>query len=111
MKPPRSQKSLDEAAFRRACQQAGIHTPPHCGPTVRELLVSLRSSPLLLTGLRDGYCHRATPTSKPLIGMAIKAGFARFVRDEKLYALTPAGETWLHELELHGLLKSEEAAA
>lgn len=109
---PLSEKARQCERFRKACQAAGIVTPPSCGPAVRDILVSLRSSPLLLLDkARDGYYHRATPTSKPLIGMAIKAGFARFVRDEKLYAITPAGETWLSELEIHGLLKSEEAAA
>lgn len=96
--------------FRKACAAAGIRTPPHCGPAVRELLLSLRTTPLLLDVTRRGNTRRATPRSQPVIGMAIKAGFARFVRDEKLYALTPAGESWLQELEIHGLLKSEEVA-
>jgi hypothetical protein len=109
---PLSQKAHECAAFRAACVKAGIRTPLNCGPAIRDLLVGLRSSPLLLLERgKDGYYHRATPTRQPLIGMAIKAGFARFVSDEKLYVITPAGETWLTELEIHGLIKSEEAAA
>ena len=107
---PLSEKAHQCHAFRQGCAAAGIATPPQCGPAIRDLLKSLRHSPLLLEVRSDAYHHRATPTSKPLIGMAIKAGFARFIRDERLYAITPAGETWLTELEIHGLLKSEEAA-
>lgn len=104
---PLSEKQHQRDLFIKACQQAGISTPMNCGPAVRDLLVSLRSAPLLLERGKDGHAHRATPMSKPLIGMAIKTGFARFVSDEKLYVLTPAGETWLSELEIHGLLTTE----
>lgn len=95
------------AHFRKACQRAGIHTPPNCGPAVRDVLLSLRASPLLLNTGRNKDYHRARPTDQPLIGMAIKTGFARFVADEKCYVITPAGETWLNELEIHGLLEGK----
>lgn len=40
-----------------------------------------------------------------------KAGLARFVVAEKIYVITPLGETWLTELEIHGLIDLGRAAA
>lgn len=37
------------------------------------------------------------------LGLAIGAGLARYHRDEGCYIITPDGETWLTELEIHGL--------
>lgn len=44
------------------------------------------------------------------LGLAIGAGLARFHCDEGCYVITPDGETWLSELEIHGLANAPTLA-
>lgn len=93
-------------AFRVACQRSGIATPARCGPTVRGLLLELRCQPLAVL-LAAGCTRSVKMPQHARLGVAIKAGLARFVPADKHYVITPAGETWLTELEIHGLLEDK----
>lgn len=89
---------MTSVQFQKACEQHGIHRPG-CGQKVRDLLKQLRGAPLAVQKSRAG----AKMPSHASLGLAVSAGLARFVRDEACFAITPDGETWLAELELHGL--------
>jgi hypothetical protein len=86
--------------FRRACIECGIYVE-RCGLAVRDLLIELRATPLPVGVSACGRCK--TPQHARL-GVAIKAGMARFVKEDRNYVITPRGETWLTELEIHGLI-------
>lgn len=86
--------------FSKAARVAGI-AHDRCGPAVRDLLLDLRQRPLPAHRPLSGGV--AMPRG-PSMGVAIRAGLARYVSDAGCYAITPAGETWLQELEIHGLL-------
>jgi hypothetical protein len=90
----------DVERFRRACIVCGIYIE-RCGLAVRDLLLELRSEPLPVGVSASGGAK--TPQHARL-GVAIKAKLARFVPEEKHYVITPSGETWLTELEIHGLI-------
>ena len=74
--------------FNVGCVKAGI-AHARCGLAVRDLLLQLRAKPM---------------PAHASMGVAIKQGLARFLPDQLCYAITPKGETWLTELEIHGLI-------
>lgn len=86
--------------FRRAGIECGIYIE-RCGLAVRDLLLELRTGPLPV-GISA--CGGMKTPQHARLGVAIKAKLARFVPEEKHYVITPSGETWLTELEIHGLI-------
>lgn len=86
--------------FSLECRKAGI-AHERCGPAVRDLLLGLRKEPLKAQVSSYGGAKMPKHAS---LGVAVQAGLARFMAGEKLYVITPLGETWLTELEIHGLL-------
>jgi len=81
--------------FMKQCKAAGLHYS-RCGPHARDLLKFLRSRPLTLAEARQ--MHRTQ------LGALISAGLARWLAEFQVYAITPSGETWLAELEIHQLI-------
>ncbi len=86
--------------FTVECRKAGI-AHERCGLAVRDLLLALRKEPL--KSQVSSYGGAKMPKHASL-GVAVKAGLARFIAVEKLYVITPSGETWLTELEIHGII-------
>ncbi len=84
--------------FARACKKAGLQQAG-CGIGVRDLLQQLRQGPLTCGRSRAGVSmpHAAA------MGPAVRAGLARYHAAERCFVISPAGETWLDELEVHGL--------
>ena len=44
------------------------------------------------------------------MGIAIMAGLVHYLPKETNYVIAPAGETWLTELEIHGLANNKDQA-
>ena len=76
-----------------------------CGLTAIRLALRLCSQPVTHEERVRG-CMKKTGMSS--MGALVKAGLARYVAAEKIYVITPAGETWLTELEIHGFLNVDE---
>ena len=89
---------MTSSQFQKACEVHGIHRKG-CGQKVRDLLKQLRAAPL---ASQKSHAGTKMPNHASL-GLAVGAGLARFIREETCFAITPDGETWLAELELHGL--------
>lgn len=94
-------------AFTLGCKAAGIYHE-RCGAAVRDLLLELREAPLRVQVSSYGGVKMPKHAS---MGVALQAGLARFVREDACYVITPAGLTWLTELESHGLMDLGRAAA
>ena len=90
--------SMTSNQFEQACRECGIYRK-RCGQKVRDLLQQLRCAPIAADKSRAG----TKMPNHASLGLAIGAGLARFHRDEGCYIITPDGETWLAELEIHGL--------
>ncbi|NBT32692.1 MAG: hypothetical protein EBT13_12560 [Rhodobacteraceae bacterium] len=84
--------------FKFACMKAGIYRKL-CGLSVRDLLKALKRHAITAGESRAG----TTVPEFASMGLAIKAGMARYQPDEKRFLITPDGEAWLQELEAHGL--------
>lgn len=98
--------SMTSNQFNVACVKAGI-AHPRCGMAVRDLLLQLRAKPMQAQINAQGGAKMPAHAS---MGVAIKQGLARFVPDQLCYVITPKGETWLRELEIHGLITLGRAA-
>lgn len=85
--------------FTVRCQALGIHHRA-CGPSVRDFLTDLRTTPLPLNTQRDNNYHRVT--THPALGKAVSAGLAALGED-RCFRITPKGEAWLHQLAQHQL--------
>jgi hypothetical protein len=90
--------SMTSNQFEQACRECGIYRK-RCGQKVRDLLQQLRCAPIAADKSRAG----TKMPNHASLGLAIGAGLARYHRDEGCYIITPDGETWLTELEIHGL--------
>lgn len=86
--------------FMLACRAAGVYIPG-CGLAIWDLLQELRGGPLEATAAAFGGLKMPKPAR---MGVALKHGLVRFDPATRMYAITPAGETWLTELEI-GLKK------
>lgn len=93
-----SPMTMTSNQFEKACREHGIHRP-RCGQGVRDLLKQLRCAPIAADKSRAG----TKMPNHASLGLAIGAGLARFHRHEGCYVITPDGETWLSELEIHNL--------
>lgn len=93
--------SMTSNQFNVACVKAGI-AHARCGMAVRDLMLHLRAKPMQAQINASGGAKMPAYAS---MGVAIKQGLARFVPDEICYVITPKGETWLTDLEIHGLLQ------
>ncbi len=95
--------SKESNRFSLACQKAGIYHDC-CGVAARDLLLELRGRPMVAT--QSPYGGLRMP--RPGMGQAVKTGLARFDPPARCYVITPAGETWLKQLEQHGLLAEKQ---
>jgi len=86
--------------FHLRCEAAGI-AQERCGPKARDLLLDLRKQPLRAQVSSYGGVKMPRHAS---LGVALKARLVRYLPAERAYVITPAGETWLTELETHGLI-------
>jgi hypothetical protein len=107
--------SKTSAHFSERCIRAGLNHRG-CGLSAVEMLLQMRSAPLVPQCVRDPKARGGVTFSVPgngngAMGALIRNGLARFHRDQACYAITPNGETWLTELEIHGLIKNEEVSA
>lgn len=98
--------SKESNRFHLACQAAGI-AHQRCGPRVRDLLLELRCAPLQAQVSSYGGVKMPRHVS---LGVALKAGLARYLAADREYAITPLGEAWLMELEIHGLINLGRSA-
>lgn len=98
--------SMTSNQFSVACVKAGI-THERCGMAVRDLLLQLRAKPMQVLVSASGGAKMPACAS---MSVAIKQGLARFLPDQRCYTITPKGETWLTELEIHGLIAMGRAA-
>lgn len=89
---------MNSNQFEQACSERGIYRKG-CGQKVRDLLQQLRCAPIAAGKSRAG----TKMPNHASLGRAIGAGLARFHRAEGCYVITPDGEVWLSELEIHGL--------
>lgn len=91
--------------FTDRCIRMGIHHRG-CGQSARDLLKRLRCAPIMAE------CKKAAVRAPrfPELGLLISAGLVRYEAGERKYVIAPAGETWLAELEIHGLIGEEVAA-
>lgn len=85
---------LTSAQFADRCIKHGIFRD-RCGQGVRDALKELRCPSAGTNRNR----RRAV-----VINLAVAAGLARWMPEKRLHVITPAGETWLTELEIHGLI-------
>lgn len=93
--------------FTLACKAKGVYHH-RCGMAVRDLLIELKAKPLRCEPAANGPVKMPRHAS---LGVAVKAGLARFISDQQCYVITPAGEIWLTELEIHGLINLGRAEA
>ena len=99
----RSSPSSGSPAFAAACRKHGIYID-RCGLAVRDLLQQLRCAPISSERSKAG-------TKMPhhsAMGIAIMAGLVHYLPKETNYVIAPAGETWLTELEIHGLANDQD---
>lgn len=96
----------DQANLTRDLMARGLYHP-RCGIAAINLALRLRGKPLSHAERVAGSMKKDGMSS---VSTLILAGLARYVADEKLYVITPAGETWLTELEIHGFLNAEVVA-
>lgn len=96
----RAIKTREAELFRKQCGKHGIEAPINCGPSCVVIVRELRVQPIT----REQTLHTRAYSA---MGQAIKAGFARWNAEIHSYTITPAGETWLTELEIHHILPSD----
>ena len=89
-------------AFTALCRKHGCYHD-RCGLAVRDLVQQLRCAPISSEKSKAG-------TKMPhhsAMGISIMAGLVHYLPIEKCYVISPAGETWLAELEIHGLANTK----
>lgn len=99
------------ADFSQRCIRGGFNFRG-CGISAARMLKAMRTAPLVPERVHDPKARHGVAVIIPgngsgALGALIRNGLARFLRDEDCYAITPKGETWLTELEIHGLLNAE----
>jgi hypothetical protein len=93
----------DQSELTRALKARGLYHE-RCGAAAMMLCLRLRREPLAHAERVRGAMKKHGCCS---VGTLMRAGLAQYLAAEKLYVITPAGETWLSELEIHGFLGSE----